>query len=44
MVLKILDGRCGVAGYLLYYSYVYKVKTVIFESAGGGKELRAGEN
>ena len=33
IVLKILDGRCGVAGYFLYYSYTCKVKTMSCEKA-----------
>ena len=38
------DGRCETAGCFLYYSYVRRVKAMSFESAGGGREPRAGEN
>ena len=39
MVWMFLDGWCGAAGCFLYYSYIYKVKTMSFERAG--KSVRA---
>ena len=44
MVLKMLDGQCGVAGYFCTISYVCRVKTMSFESTGGGGEPRADKN